>query len=248
MTNKKVMVVTGASRGIGAAVARLAGRSGYAVCVNCLNSERAANEVLAGIRSDGGDGVTIKADVGSEQEVTELFAQIDQRFGRIDVLVNNAGILANRRVEDMDSAELTAIFRANVFSTFYCSREAVRRMSTRRGGNGGVIVNLSSVASRLGGLAGGAHYAATKGAIDTFTLALAKEVGSEGIRVNAVRPGLIETEIHAVHGGLNPELVKTTVPLGRSGSAAEVADVILWLASDAASYVHGTVVDVAGGR
>jgi len=248
MIDRKVMVVTGASRGIGAAVARLAGRSEYDVCVNYLNSERAANEVLAGIRSDGGNGVVVKADVGNEDEVTELFAQIDQRLGRVDVLVNNAGMLAKRRVEDMDSAELTAIFRANVFSMFYCSREAVRRMSTSRGGKGGAIVNLSSVASRLGGLAGGSHYAASKGAIDTFTLALAKEVGTEGIRVNAVRPGLIETEIHAVHGGLNPELVKATVPLGRSGSVAEVAEVILWLASDAASYVHGAVVDVAGGR
>ena len=247
MSDKKVMVVTGASRGIGAALARLAGRSGYNVCVNYLSSEGAANEVLAGIRSDGGDGVAIRADVGSEEEVTKLFDEIDQRLGRIDVLVNNAGILASRRVEDIDAAELTAIFRANVFSTFYCSREAVRRMSTQRGGKGGVIVNLSSVASRLGGLAGGSHYAATKGAIDTFTLALAKEVAKEGIRVNAVRPGLIETEIHAVHGGLDPELAKT-VPLGRSGSAEEVANVILWLVSDAASYVHGAVVDVAGGR
>lgn len=241
------MVVTGASRGIGAAVARLAGRSGYNVCVNYLRSEDAANQVLAGIRSDGGDGIAIQADVGSDEQVTALFEKVDLQLGRIDVLVNNAGILARRRVEDIVGAELTAIFRANVFSTFYCSREAVRRMSTQRGGKGGAIVNLSSVASRLGGLAGGSHYAATKGAIDTFTVALAKEVGKEGVRVNAVRPGLIETEIHAVHGGLDPELAKA-VPLGRSGSAEEVARVILWLVSDAASYVHGAVVDVAGGR
>jgi NAD(P)-dependent dehydrogenase (short-subunit alcohol dehydrogenase family) len=163
------------------------------------------------------------------------------------VLVNNAGILGNRRVEDMNEESLQEIFRANVFSMYYCSREAVRRMSTKQGGKGGVIINMSSVASRLGGLAGGSHYAATKGAIDSFSLALAKEVGGEGIRVNTIRPGLIETEIHDVHGGMNEQLARS-VPLGRSGTADEVARTVLWLASDDASYVHAAVVDVAGGR
>lgn len=247
MSAKKVMVVTGASRGIGAAVARLAGRSGYDVCVNYLRSESEANEVLAGIRGDGGDGMAAQADVGSEEDVTRLFNEVDKQLGSVDVLVNNAGTLARRRVENMDTAELANMFRTNVFSAFYCAREAVRRMSTSRGGRGGIIVNMSSVAARLGGLAGGSHYAATKGAIDSFTLALAKEVGAEGIRVNAVRPGLIETDIHAVHGGLDADLARS-VPLGRSGSADEVAGVVLWLASGAASYVHGAIIDVSGGR
>ncbi|HVE50844.1 MAG TPA: SDR family oxidoreductase [Casimicrobiaceae bacterium] len=244
----KVMLVTGASRGIGAAVARLAARSGYAVCVNFRSSERTANEVLDDIRADGSEGIAIRADVANESEVKKLFAQIDERFGRVDALVNNAGILARRRVETMDSATLTEVFSANVFSMFYCAREAVQRMSTRHGGRGGTIVNVSSVAARLGGLAGGSVYAASKGAIDTFTLALAKEVGAEGIRVNAVRPGLIDTEIHAIHGGIDESLVAQTVPLGRAGSSEEVAASILWLMSDAASYVHGAVIDVAGGR
>lgn len=248
MTAAKVMLVTGASRGIGAAVARLAARSGFAVCINYRSSERAANQVLDDIRQHGGEAVAIRADIGNESEVKNLFAQIDERFGRVDALVNNAGILARRRVEEMDSATLIEVFSANVFSMFYCAREAVQRMSTRHGGNGGVIVNVSSVAARLGGLAGGSVYAASKGAIDTFTLALAKEVGGEGIRVNAVRPGLIDTEIHDIHGGINQDLVKQTVPLGRAGSADEVAATILWLLSDSASYVHGAVIDVAGGR
>jgi NAD(P)-dependent dehydrogenase (short-subunit alcohol dehydrogenase family) len=175
-----------------------------------------------------------------------MFATIDAELGKVDVLVNNAGILGNRRVEDMDAETLTEMFRANVYSMYYCAREAVRRMSTKHGGKGGSIVNMSSVASRLGGLAGGSHYAATKGAVDTFSLALSKEVGSEGIRVNTIRPGLIETEMHDVHGGMNQALAKS-VPLGRSGQAEEVARVALWLASDDASYVHGAVIDVAGG-
>lgn len=244
---KKVMIVTGASRGIGASVARLAARSGFKVCVNYLHSEQTADDVVAGIRNDGGDAIAVQADVGSEQEVARLFEEVDNRLGVLDVLVNNAGILAQRRVEKMDAAELTRIFRVNVFSAFYCSREAIQRMSASHGGKGGVVINMSSAASRLGGLAGGSHYAATKGAIDSFSLALAKEVGREKIRVNAVRPGLIETDIHAVHGGINTALVEA-VPLGRSGSADEVAEVVLWLASDAASYVHGAVVDVSGGR
>ena len=243
----KVMLVTGASRGIGASIARLAGASGYAVAVNYVRNASAAEEVVQAIRFGGGEAYGIRADVGVDDEVRRMFAEVDAKLGKLDVLVNNAGILGSKRVEDMDAATLTGIFQANVFSMYYCSREAVRRMSTKHGGKGGVIVNMSSVASRLGGLAGGSHYAATKGAIDTFSLALSKEVGGEGIRVNTIRPGLIETEIHDVHGGMNEALAKS-VPIGRSGRADEVARVALWLASDDASYVHGAIVDVAGGR
>ena len=239
------MLVTGGSRGIGASVARLAGASGYAVAVNYVRNASAAEEVVQAIRLGGGEAYGFRADVGVDEEVRRMFAEVDAKLGKLDVLVNNAGILGSKRVEDMDAATLTGIFQANVFSMYYCSREAVRRMSTKHGGKGGVIVNMSSVASRLGGLAGGSHYAATKGAIDTFSLALSKEVGGEGIRVNTIRPGLIETEIHDVHGGMNEALAKS-VPIGRSGRADEVARVALWLASDDASYVHGAIVDVAG--
>ena len=246
----KVMLVTGASRGIGAAIARAAGAAGYRVGVNYLRSAAAAEAVVADIRAAGGDAVALQADVGEPAEVDRLFAELDARLGRLDVLVNNAGILANFRVDALDHAQVAAVFRANVFSMFHCAGHAVRRLSTAQGGAGGVIVNLSSVASRLGGLAGGTAYAASKAAIDTFTLALAKEVGREGIRVAALRPGLIETEIHQVHGGLDRmrAMARDAVPMGRSGTADEVAQTALWLASPAASYVHGCVIDVAGGR
>ncbi len=248
--SKKVMLVTGASRGIGAEIALLAGRSGYRVGVNYLRSEAAAHAVVARIREAGGEAVALQADVGQLDQVVRMFAQLDAAFGQLDVLVNNAGVLAKFRVDAVDEANVADLFRANVFSIYFCSREAVRRMSTAHGGRGGAIVNMSSVASRLGGLSGGAGYAATKGAIDSFNIALAREVGAEGIRVNAIRPGLIATEIHELHGGIAQmeQVARTAVPLGRAGSAAEVAEVALWLASDAASYVHGTVVDVAGGR
>ena len=247
---KQVMLVTGASRGIGAEIALLAGRSGYRVGVNYLRSEDAALNVVKEIQQAGGEAIALKADVSRLDQVVTLFKQLDAAFGTLDVLVNNAGVLANFRVDALDERNLTDIFSINVFSAYYCAREAIRRMSSVHGGKGGVIINLSSVAARLGGLGGGAAYAASKGAIDTFTLALAKEVGLEGIRVNAIRPGLISTEMHEVHGGIAKMelLAKTAVPLGRSGSAAEVAQVALWLASDAASYVHGSVIDVTGGR
>ena len=246
----KVMLVTGASRGIGAEIALLAGRSGYRVGVNYLHSAEAAHAVVARIRQQGGEAVALQADVSQLEQVVALFQQLDAAFGAPDVLVNNAGVLANFRVDAVDAHNVADVFSANVFSAYYCSREAVRRMSTLHGGKGGVIINLSSVASRLGGLGGGAAYAASKAAIDTFTLALAKEVGLEGIRVNAIRPGLISTEIHNVHGGIAKmeQMAKTAVPLGRAGAASEVADVALWLASDSATYVHGSVIDVAGGR
>ena len=244
---RRVMVVTGGSRGIGASVARLAAVAGYDVAVNFVRNEKAAHAVVKSVEEAGGRAAAFRADVGDDAHVTRMFAEIDKALGRVHVLVNNAGILGNRRVEDMNEASLVEIFRANVFSMYYCSREAVRRMSTKHGGKGGVIVNMSSVASRLGGLAGGSAYAATKGAIDSFSLALAREVGAEGIRVNTIRPGLIETEIHDVHGGMNEQLARS-VPLGRSGTADEVARAVLWLASDDASYVHAAVVDVSGGR
>ena len=249
---KKVMLITGASRGIGAEIALLAGRSGYRVGVNYLQSAEAANAVVARIRDGGGEAIALQADVSRLDDVVTMFRQLDAAFGAPDVLVNNAGVLANFRVDAVDAHNVVDVFSANVFSAYYCAREAIRRMSTAHGGKGGVIINLSSVASRLGGLGGGAAYAASKAAIDTFTLALAlaKEVGLEGIRVNAIRPGLISTDMHKVHGGIaKMELMaKTAVPLGRAGAASEVADVALWLASDSASYVHGSVIDVAGGR
>ena len=250
MANDKVMLVTGASRGIGAEIALLAGRSGYKVGVNYVRSEAAAHAVVARIREAGGEAIALQADVGQLDQVERMFTQLDAAFGKLDVLVNNAGVLAMFRVDAVDDNNVADLFRANVFSIYFCSREAVRRMSTAHGGKGGVIVNMSSVAARLGGLGGGAAYAASKGAIDSFNLALAKEVGTEGIRVNAIRPGLISTEIHELHGGIArmEQMAKTAVPLGRAGTAAEVAEAVLWLASDAASYVHGTIVDVAGGR
>jgi len=241
----KVMLVTGASRGIGAAIARASGRAGYRVCVNYLRNADAAHAVVSDIEHAGGEAFAAQADVAREPEVVALFDTLDRRFGPLDVLVNNAGVLGKRMLADMDGAALTEMFAANVFSAFFCAREAVRRMTTR--GSGGAIVNVSSVASRLGGLAGGTHYAASKGALDSFTIALAREVGRGGIRVNAVRPGLIETEIHAIHGGIDPALA-AAVPLGRGGLPEEVAEAVLWLASDAASYVHGAVLDVSGGR
>ena len=246
----KIMLVTGASRGIGAEIAKLAARSGYRVAVNYHRSEAQAIQVVGEIERSGGEAISLRADVGRLDQVQSMFAALDKAFGRLDVLVNNAGILASFRVDEADEVNVEQVYRANVFSAYFCAREAVRRMSRRYGGAGGAIVNMSSVASRLGGLSGGAAYAASKGAMDTFTLALAKEVGGEGIRVNALRPGLIATEIHNVHGGIAQmeQLAKTAVPLGRSGTPREVAEAALWLASDAASYIHGAIVDVAGGR
>lgn len=245
-----IMLVTGASRGIGAEIAKLAGRSGYKVGVNFNRSEKAAREVVAEIVDHGSAAIALQADAGDSAQVVKMFEQMDAEFGKLDALINNAGMLSKFEVADSDLAQLNEVFCANIFSHFFCSREAVRRMSTDHGGRGGAIVNMSSVAARTGGLAGGAAYAATKGAVDSFTMALAKEVGRQGIRVNAMRPGLIATEIHQVHGGLEQmeKLAKAAVPLGRSGSALEVAEVALWLVSGAASYVHGAIIDVSGGR
>jgi NAD(P)-dependent dehydrogenase (short-subunit alcohol dehydrogenase family) len=246
----KVMLVTGASRGIGAEIAKLAGRSGYKVGVNWHSSADAARAVVDDIRAAGGEAVTLQADVGRSDQVQRMFGELDAQYGAPDVLVNNAGVTASFRVEEVDEERLETLLRANVYSVFFCAREAVRRMSTRHGGRGGAIVNISSVASRLGGRIGGSAYAASKGAVDIFTMALAKEVGAEGIRVNALRPGLIATEMHDIYGGLAAmeKMAQAVVPMARSGAPAEIAAAALWLASDAASYVHGAILDVSGGR
>lgn len=246
----KVMLVTGASRGIGAEIAKLAGRSGYKVGVNWHSSADAARAVVDDIRAAGGEAVALQADVGRSDQVQRMFGELDAQFGAPDVLVNNAGVTASFRVEEVDEERLETLLRANVYSVFFCAREAVRRMSTRHGGRGGAIVNISSVASRLGGRVGGSAYAASKGAVDIFTMALAKEVGAEGIRVNALRPGLIATEMHDIYGGLAAmeKMAQAVVPMARSGAPAEIAAAALWLASDAASYVHGAILDVSGGR
>ena len=250
MSMTKTILVTGASRGIGAEIAVAAGELGWRVGVNYHRSEEAARQVVERVRAAGGQALALQADAGKLVEVRRMFARLDEAFGPLDVLVNNAGVLASFRITEVDEENLRSLYEANVFSAYYCAGEAVRRMATSLGGRGGAIVNMSSVASRLGGLAGGSAYAGSKGALDAFNLALAKEVGRDGIRVNALRPGLIATEIHNVHGGIAQmqEMAKTAVPMGRAGSAREVAEAALWLASDAASYVHGTVIDVAGGR
>lgn len=244
------ILITGASRGIGAAMARLAGQQGWHVGVNYHRNAEAAESVVQDITRAGGLALPLQADVSQLDEVQAMFARFDAVFGPLDVLINNAGVLASFPITEADVDNLPGLYGANVFSAYYCAREAVRRMARSRGGDGGVIINMSSVASRLGGLGGGTAYAGSKGALDAFNLALAKEVGPEGIRVNAIRPGLIATEIHNVHGGIAQmqQLARTAVPLGREGSADEVAHVALWLASEQASYVHGAVIDVAGGR
>ena len=246
----RVMLITGAARGIGAATARLAAERGYALCLNYRQRRDAAEALAAEIVAAGGQAIAVQADVADEAQVTALFAELDRRFGRLDVLVNNAGMLETQmRLEQMDGARLQRVFAANVFGSFYCAREAVKRMSTRHGGRGGAIVNLSSVAARLGAPDEYIDYAAAKGAIDSLTLGLAKEVAGEGIRVNAVRPGVIDTEIHACGGEPGRVArVSRSVPMGRGGLAEEVAEAILWLAGEQASYTSGALLDVAGGR
>ncbi len=247
---EKVIVITGASRGIGAATARLAAARGYAVCVNYLKNQAAANAVVAEIESAGGRAIAVGADVAAETDVIKLFETVDAQLGRITALVNNAGILESQmRVEDMDAARLNRIFAANVTSCFICAREAVRRMSSRRGGSGGAIVNVSSAAARLGSPGEYVDYAASKGAVDTLTIGLAREVAMEGIRVNAVRPGIIHTDIHASGGEPGRvDRLKDSVPMKRGGRPEEVANAILWLLSDEASYATGTFIDLSGGR
>lgn len=246
----RVMLITGASRGIGAATARLAASQGYALCLNYQRQQDAAQALVAEIVRGGGRALAVQANVADEAQVLQLFAQLDQHFGRLDVLVNNAGMLeVQMRLEKMDMARWQRVFATNVFGSFLCCREAITRMSTRQGGQGGAIVNLSSVAARLGAPGEYIDYAAAKGAIDSMTLGLAKEVALDGIRVNAVRPGIIATDIHASGG--EPERVarvSSSVPMGRGGLATEVAEAILWLASEQASYTSGALLDVSGGR
>ena len=246
----KVLLVTGGSRGIGAATCLLAARQGWAVAVNYTANSLAADEVVREIRADGGQAMSVRADVADEAQVMTMFERIDAKFGRLTGLVNNAGVVdVSARLDQMDMARWRRMFDINVLGSFLCAREAVRRMSTRHGGEGGAIVNVSSAAARLGSPREYVDYAAAKAAIDAFTIGLAKEVGGEGIRVNAVRPGLIETDIHA-SGGL-PDRVRDLqhqVPMGRGGRADEVAQAIVWLLSDAASYTTMALLDVSGGR
>jgi NAD(P)-dependent dehydrogenase (short-subunit alcohol dehydrogenase family) len=246
----KVLLVTGGSRGIGAATALLAAGQGWSVAVNYTANSLAADEVVRQIRGAGGKAIAVQADVADEAQVVRMYEHIDAKLGRVSGLVNNAGVVdVSARVDEMSVARWKRMFDINVIGSLICAREAVRRMSTRYGGEGGSIVNVSSAAARLGSPGQYVDYAAAKGAIDAFTLGLAKEVGAEGIRVNAVRPGLIDTEIHA-SGGL-PDRVKNLqhlVPMQRGGTADEVAQSIVWLLSDAASYTTMSLIDVSGGR
>ena len=246
----KVMIITGGGRGIGAATARLAAKQGYAVCLNYLRDRASAEKLKGEIEKTKGKAIAVRCDVSLEPDVLNLFQQCDRALGRVDVLVNNAGIVdRSSRVELMTAARLTRMFAINVTGSFLCAREAVKRMSKKHGGAGGAIVNVSSIAAKLGAAGEYVDYAASKGAIDTFTVGLAKEVGPEGIRVNAVRPGIIRTEIHAVSGDpTRVDRIGQSAPLQRAGEPDEIARAILWLASDEASYLTGAIVDVSGGR
>jgi NAD(P)-dependent dehydrogenase (short-subunit alcohol dehydrogenase family) len=244
------MIITGGGRGIGAQTARLAAKEGYAVCINYLRDRASAEALKAEIEKGKGKAIAVRGDVSVEGDVMNMFQQTDRALGRVTVLVNNAGIVdRGMRVELMTAARLARMFAINVTGSFLCAREAVKRMSKKHGGAGGAIVNVSSVASKLGGPGEYVDYAASKGAIDTFTIGLAKELGPDGIRVNAVRPGIIRTEIHAVSGDpARVERIGNTAPLGRPGEPEEIAQAILWLASEKASYATGAILDVSGGR
>ncbi|MCL4694182.1 MAG: SDR family oxidoreductase [Candidatus Hydrogenedentes bacterium] len=250
MSEGRVLVITGASRGIGAATALLAAERGYAVCVNYAKRRDAAESVVSRIMANGGRAIAVAADVSVESEVVTLFKTVDEQLGSVSALVNNAGILETQmRVENMDAARLTRILATNVTGSFLCAREAIRRMSPRLGGHGGAIVNVSSAASRLGSAGEYVDYAASKGAMDSFTIGLSQEVAAEGIRVNAVRPAFIYTDIHASGGEPGRvDRVKSVIPMMRGGQPEEVAAAILWLLSDEASYVTGSFVDLAGGK
>ncbi len=249
-STKPTALITGGSRSIGRATCVTMAKQGWNICFSYVQNQAAALETVAMVEAAGGQVLAVKADVANREDIKQLFAAAFKAFGRLDALINNAGIVGEpRSILDADDAHLTDVFRTNVLSYFFCTSEAARLMSTERGGKGGSIVNMSSAAARHGGMPNEAHYAASKGAVDSFTFALAKELAPHGIRVNAVRPGLINTTIHEAHGGqalINK--IGPTVPLGRAGTAEEVAEVIAFLAGPLSSYVHGTLVDVSGGR
>ena len=247
---QEVIIITGGSRGIGAAVAQTAAARGYAVCISYVANRAAADAVVEAIHQGGGRAIAVRADVAVEADIVSLFETVDQELGTLTALVNNAGILEHQmRIDEMSAERINRVLLTNITGSFLCAREAVRRMSTRHGGQGGAIVNLSSMAAKLGGPGEYVDYAASKGAIDAFTVGLAKEVAAEGIRVNAVRPGLIYTDIHASGGEAGRvDRLKDAVPMKRGGTAQEVANAIVWLLSAKASYATGTFLDVSGGR
>lgn len=243
------MLVTGGSRGIGAQISLLAGKAGYLVAVNYASNQVEADKVVQSIKAAGGDAFAIQANCGKETDIVRMFKEID-KHGPIDTLVANAGIIGGQMpVEEIHEAQLKELFDINVVGVLLCTREAVKRMSTAHQGKGGNIILMSSAAARTGGILQEAHYAASKGAIDSFCLGISKEVGKQGIRVVAVRPGLIRTDIHDAHGGVKViEEWASTIPMGRVGDPSEVAKTVIWLASPDASYIHGSFIDVAGGR
>ncbi|RVD12590.1 MAG: SDR family oxidoreductase [Mesorhizobium sp.] len=247
---QKVLLVTGGSRGIGAAICRLGSKAGYRIAVNYASNQDAANALVAEIEAAGGEAFAVKGDIGKESDIVAMFEAVDHAYGRLDAFVNNAGIVdVKARVDEMDVSRLERMMRVNVVGSFLCAREAVKRMSTRHGGSGGSIVNISSAAATLGSPGEYVDYAASKGAIDTFTIGLAREVALEGIRVNAVRPGIIDTDIHASGG--QPDRVerfRDLLPMKRAGTVDEVAGAVLYLLSDAASYTTGAILNVSGGR
>lgn len=245
-----VIIITGAGRGIGAATALAAARAGYRICINYLADVASAHRVLEQVRALGAEAITVRADVSVEDEIIQLFQRVDKELGRVTALVNNAGTIGHQsRVEEMSEFRLLKLMKTNVVGPMLCARHALQRMSTRHGGPGGAIVNVSSVAARLGSPNEYVDYAASKGALDTFTLGLAKEVAGEGVRVNGVRPGYIFTDFHALSGDAERvHKLEPGIPMGRGGQAAEVAEAILWLLSDKASYTTGSFIDLGGGR
>lgn len=250
MVTRKIAIITGGSRGIGAATATLAAKAGYDICINYVSNTARAKEVVKACEALGARAIAVQGDVASAADVDTLFKTCDAELGPLDFLVNNAGIVgATARVDTLAASALERVFRVNVFGSFSCAQQAVRRMSTMQGGKGGNIVNLSSIAATIGSAGEYVHYAATKGAIDSFTIGLAREVGREGIRVNAVQAGTADTDVHTIGGGNpdRPAMVAATSALGRVATAGEIAEAILWLGSDKASYATGTVLRIGGG-